>query len=95
MAKEDKRQLEEKKEKIQLLGLTAIEDLFKIDLSKVPKDTIAFIHNKAKIGMQFEREMNLSKRAIEMNYIRVFRIVAEDKAELKELMRESLPQYLK
>jgi hypothetical protein len=44
--------------------------------------------------MQFEREINLSKRAVELNYIRVFRLVAEDKEDLKKYIKKSLPRYL-
>jgi len=82
------------KEEIQELGLNAIKEFFKADVDKFDKDTIKFIHDKAKIGMQFEREMNVSKRAVEMNYIRVFRLVAEDKKELKKYVKASMPQYL-
>ena len=85
---------EQKKEEIQDLGLNAIKDYFKIDTSELDCETLKHLHNKAKIGMQFEREMNVSKRAIEMNYIRVFRLVAEDKNELKKYLRKSLPKYL-
>ena len=52
------------------------------------------IHQKAKIGMQFEKEMNVSKRAVEMNYLRVFKLVAEDRKELKKYVKASMPQYL-
>ena len=79
---------------IQELGLNAIKDFFKADVDTFDKDTIKVIHDKAKIGMQFEKEMNVSKRAIEMNYIRVFRLVAEDKKELKKYVKASMPQYL-
>lgn len=82
------------KKEIQELGLNAIKEYFKIDISKIDKEILNHIHNKAKIGMQFEKEMNLSKRAIEMNYLRVFKLIAEDKMELKKLIKKSLPQYL-
>lgn len=89
------KELERNKSEIQELGLNAIKDFFKIDPREaIEKDTIQLIHNKAKIAMQFEREMNVSKRAVEMNYIRVFRLVAEDKRELKRLIKKSVPQYL-
>lgn len=83
-----------KKEEIQQLGLDAIRDYFKIDPVNIDKNTLMTIHNKAKIAMQFEREMNVNKRAVEMNYIRVFRLVAEDKKELKDLIKKSIPQYM-
>lgn len=82
------------KEEIQELGLNAIKEYFKIDPSKFDKEFLFHLHSKAKLGMQFEREMSVSKRAVEMNYIRVFRLVAEDKKELKNLIKKSIPQYL-
>lgn len=87
--------LQEKKEEIQELGLNAIKDYFKVDITTLDKDTIQNLHNKAKLGMSFEREMSVSKRSIEMNYIRVFRMVAEDKKELKAYIKKSpLNSYL-
>jgi hypothetical protein len=84
-----------KKEEIQELGLNAIRDFFKVD-PRVDLDanTLHIIHSKAKIAMQFEREMNLSERSVELNYLRVFRLVAEDRKELKRLIKKSLPKYL-
>ena len=86
--------LELQKQEIQELGLNAIKDYFKIDVSKLDKETLTHIHNKAKIGMSFEREMNVSKRAVEMNYLRVFKLYAEDKKELKQLIKKSVSHYL-
>jgi hypothetical protein len=80
---------ENKKKEIQDLGLSAIKDYFSVDISKMDKEFIHNLHNKAKIGMQFEREMSVSKRAVEMNYIRVFRLIAEDKQELKNYLKKS------
>ena len=82
------------KEEIQTLGLNAIKEYFNIDTSKLDKEVLKHLHSKAKIGMQFEKEMNLSKRAVEMNYLRVFKLVAEDKSELKNLIKKSIPNYL-
>jgi len=82
------------KEEIQQLGLNAIKEYFKIDPAKFDKDFLFHLHSKAKLGMAFEREMSVSKRAVEMNYIRVFRLVAEDKAEMKKYIKKSMPQYL-
>jgi len=86
--------LTNKKTTIQKLGLNAIQEYFEIDISKLDKETLVHLHSKAKIGMQFEREMNLSKRAIEMNYLRVFKMIAEDKKEIKKLIKKSIPHYL-
>lgn len=82
------------KKEIQELGLNAIKEFFKADVDSFEKDTINMIHQKAKIGMQFEKEMNVSKRAVEMNYLRVFKLVCEDKKELKKYVKASMPQYL-
>lgn len=87
-------QLDTQKKEIQELGLNAIKEFFNADIKSFDKDTIQLIHSKAKIGMSFEREMNLSKRAVEMNYLRVFRLIAEDKQELKKYVKASMPQYL-
>ena len=90
-----KEDLEIQKKEIQELGLNAIREYFNIDVSKIDKETLKHLHQKAKIGMSFEREMNVSKRAIEMNYLRVFRLIADDKKELKALIKKSLPNYYK
>jgi hypothetical protein len=87
--------LETKKKEIQDLGLSAIQEYFKIDVSKLDRETIRLLNDKAKLGMAFEREMSVSKRAVELNYIRVFKMVAEDKAELKAYIKKSpLNSYL-
>jgi len=89
-----KEKTKDQKEEIQKLGLNAIKEYFNIDVSRLDKDTLKHLHGKAKIGMQFEKEMNVSLRAVEMNYLRVFRLVAEDKKELKNLIKKSIPHYL-
>ncbi len=86
--------LTNQKKEIQELGLSAIKDYFQIDVAKLDKDTLAHLHQKAKIGMQFEKEMSVSKRAVEMNYLRVFKMVAEDKKEIRKLIKKSIPNYL-
>lgn len=86
--------LEPKRKEIQELGLNAVSNYFNLDVSNLDKETLKHLHQKAKIGLQFEKEMNLSKRAVEGNYIRVFRMIAEDKKELRNLVKKSIPQYL-
>lgn len=90
--KEGKTELRRKE--IQQLGLDAIREYFNINPNDLDKSTLIHLHQKAKIGMQFEREMNLSKRAVENNYLRVFRLIAEDKKEMKKLIKKSIPNYL-
>lgn len=86
--------LDTSKQEIQTLGLNAIKDYFQIDVGELDKNTLKHLHDKAKIGMQFEKEMNLSKRAVELNYLRVFKLVASDKEEIKKLINKSIPHYL-
>lgn len=90
---EEEENAEELEKEIQLIGLGAIKEYFMIDITGVDRETLIELHKKARLGMQFEREFNLSKRAIENNYIRVFRLIAEDKKELKQYIKKSLPQY--
>lgn len=89
----NEKELDKKKEHIQELGLNAIEDFFKIDIASIDPKLIGILHQKARIAMSFERELATSKRAVELNYIRVFREMAEDKAEFKRYVKKSLPQY--
>jgi hypothetical protein len=37
--------------------------------------------------------MNVNNRVQAQNYIRVFKIVAEDKKELRKLIKKKLPEY--
>lgn len=86
----------DRKQGIEELGLNAIEGYFNIskeELENLDPMTLKHLHNKARLGMQFEKEINLSTRAVEMNYIRVFRLIAEDKEELKSLIKKSIPKY--
>jgi len=85
--------LKEKKE-IQELGLKAIKEYFQVDVYSLDKDFLEELHKKARIAMQFEKEMNLSSRAVEMNYLRVFKMIAEDKKEIKKLIKKHMPKYL-
>jgi hypothetical protein len=81
------------KDKIQVLGLKAIQEYFDINPNDLDKETLKHLHQKAKLGMQFEREMNLNQRLVERNYLKVFRWIAEDKVELKRLIKKNLPKY--
>jgi hypothetical protein len=81
------------KEEIQQLGLNAIKEYFNLDPASLDKEFLVHLHNKAKLGMQFEREMNLTRRAVEMNYLRVFKSIAEDKKEFKQYIKKAMPKY--
>ena len=85
--------LEGTRTEIRHLGLDAIKNYFGVDPEKLSPEVLKHLHQKARIGMQFEREMSLDKRSVEMNYLRVFRMIAEDKAELKKLIKKSLPRF--
>jgi len=85
--------LEGTRTEIRHLGLSAIKNYFGVDPEKLSPEVLKHLHQKARIGMQFEREMSLDKRSVEMNYLRVFRMIAEDKAELKKLIKKSLPRF--
>ncbi len=86
--------LDEKKEEIEDLGLGAIKNYFGVVPKDMDKNTLQHLHQKARIGMQFEKEMSLSKRAVEMNYLRVFKMISEDKKELKKYIRKTMPKNL-
>ena len=86
--------LEERKVEIQGLGLGAIKDYFNVNPEDLDKDVLLHLHNKAKIAMQFEKEMGVGKRAVEMTYLRVFRMIADDKKELKKYIKKTMPQYV-
>jgi len=89
----NKKLIEVKKE-IESLGLNAIKDYFGLELEKIDPKILKHIHNRASIAMRFERELNIGKRAIENNYLRVFRLIAEDKKELKKLIKQTIPEYI-
>lgn len=82
------------KAEIQNLGLTSIKSYFLVDPNEITnKEVLIHLLQKARLGMQFEREMNLSKRAGEMMSFRIMRLTAEDKKELKAHIKQQLPQY--
>lgn len=87
--------LEEQRGKIQELGLEALEEFFTINSKEdIDKQALFICRDKAKLAMQFERESNLQHRALELNHIRIFRLIAKDKDELKQLISKTLPRYL-
>lgn len=81
------------KGKIQQLGLKAIKEYFEVDLKKVDQKVLNHLHQRAKIGLGFEREHNINERSIEKSYIKVWAMIASDKNELKELICKSMPKY--
>lgn len=83
------------KNEIQNLGLSSIKNYFLVDPSEIT-DTNVLIHllQKAKLGMQFEREMNLSNRAGEMMSFRIGKLTTENKKELLSYIKKKMPNYL-
>ena len=81
------------KDEIEELGLNALKEYFGVDVNKMDSKILTHLHQRARVAMQFEREMNVGKRAVENNYLRVFKLIAEDKKELKKLIKKSIPQY--
>jgi hypothetical protein len=93
---EKKNNKEEIKDEIQELGLKALKEYFgvsKTELMNIDPKLISYITQRAKLAMQFEREMNLNNRFVERNYLRVFKLISEDRDELKRLIKKSLPIY--
>ena len=83
------------KEEIQNLGLGSIKNYFLVDPAEITdKNVLTHLLQKAKLGMQFEREMSVTNRANEMMSFRIMKLTSEDKKELKEHIKKSMPQYL-
>jgi len=82
------------KEEIQELGLNAIKNFFNVEPEKLDKEFIKVLHEKAKIGMQFEKEMGVGKRAVESTYLRVFNMITTDPKEKAKYIKQSMPQYI-
>ena len=94
--KQSEKELDSKKKEIQSIALDKIKEYFGIDkgeMENLSGDQLKHFYNMAKIGMQFEKEMNVAKRASEMNYLRVGKLVTENKEELKRYLKRTLPQY--
>ena len=85
--------MDETKVEIEAIGLNAIKEFFEIDPKTLDKETLVVLHCKAKLAMQFEREIGVSRRAVELNYLRVFKLIAEDKTELKKYIKTAMPKY--
>jgi len=81
------------KTEIQELGLSAVKKFFEVDPAKFSKDFLKVLHEKAKIGMQFEKEMGVGKRAVESTYLRVFNMITIDPKEKAKYIKKAMPQY--
>ncbi len=88
--------LEQKRSKINSLGLDKIESYFDLSaeqLQNLDAEQLKHLYNMARLGMQFEKEVNVSQRATESNFIRIGAIITENKEELKQYIKRTLPQY--
>jgi len=91
-----KQQLSELKLEIQEKGLHKIKAYFDFtpeELENLDTEVLKHLYNMAKLGMTFEREMNISLRSQEMNYLRISKVVSDSKEEIKRYIRKSMPQY--
>lgn len=88
-----KQDLENQKEEIQKLGLGAIKNYLVVDPEDVDLKALPHLLQKAKLGMQFEKEMNVNKRAEEMNQIRIWKLTLDDKKEIAKYVKIAMPQY--
>lgn len=99
MFKNNKKQnLETVKQDIEVKGLQKISDYFDLNVEQLEQldvDVLKHLSQMAKLGLQFSREMNLSKRANEMNYIRLSKLVSENQKEMQKYIKKSLPHYFK
>ena len=87
----------DKKTGIRDMGLDALMDYFDVDvaiLADLPPEVLHHLKMKARLGMQFEKEMGLQERCKERTSLRVLTLVAEDQDELKMLIKKSFPEYL-
>ena len=94
--KQEAELLDVKKDRIQVKGLNKIEEYFDLELEELENldvNALKHLNNMARLGMQFEREANLSKRATESNYIRIGKLLLDTKEEMKRYLKHSLPKY--
>jgi len=87
--------IQEKKEEIQSHTLDALKEYLGTDVKEIDVLTtaqIGVLYNRARLGMQFEREMNVSRRAHEMNFNRTGKLITEVKEELKNDLKKTIPQ---
>jgi len=82
---------------LEKLGLESMKDFWGLEngvIESLSNKQVSVLIKKATLGMQFYKEVNIGKRAIERNTLRVCTMIAEDKAELKKLLKASLPEYV-
>ncbi len=96
MPKKKKEALEDKKTRIENGGLDRISGYFDLtvkELEKLDPTALKHLYNQANIGMRFEAEMGKQKRREEMNTVKIYSMLAEDKKELRKWIKAGLPKY--
>lgn len=81
---------------LEKLDLESMKDFWGLEngfIESLSNKQVSVLIKKASLGMQFYKEVNLGKRANERNALRVCTMIAEDKNELKRLLKASLPEY--
>jgi len=90
--KNDKK-LIDKKAKIQGKALKRLEEAFDMDLEGIDPKQFEMSFKIGRLAMQYEKEMNLQKRAEENTTVRVLTHITKDPAEFAKYIKKSLPQY--
>jgi len=78
------------------LGLESLKEFWGLEngfVDTLSNKQVSVLIKKASLGMQFYRETNVNKRAMDHNTLRVCTMIADNKDELKQLLKSSLPQY--
>lgn len=78
------------------LGLNALKEFWGLEngfIESLSNKQVSVLVKKASLGMQFYREVNVGKRANDSNMLRVCTLLAENKEELKDMLKQSLPHY--
>ena len=81
---------------LEQLGLDSLKEFWGLEngfVDTLSTKQVSVLIKKASLGMQFYRETNINKRAMDHNTLRVCTMIATDKNELKKLLKASLPQY--
>jgi hypothetical protein len=81
---------------LEQLGLDSLKEFWGLEngfIESLSNKQVALLIKKASLGMQFFKEVNVGKRARDNNTLRVCTLIADDKQELKRLLKSSLPSY--
>lgn len=79
------------------LGLQAMKNFWGIKngtIDALSDKQLKTLIQKAKLGMQFFKEVNVSERSYEHNTIRICTMLADNTEELSAMLKKSVPQYV-